>query len=62
MVSSFNFSILNICVPYHRGYRSNRDGISCNVNTIAVVADNPGGVVALNFKNATVLFLIAVPS
>jgi len=50
MVSPFNFLILNICVPYHRSSRSNCDGISCNVNTIAVVVDDHGGMVALNFK------------
>jgi len=49
-------------VPYHHGFHPNRGSISCNVNTIAVVVDNRGGMVALNFKNATTLFLIAVPS
>jgi len=62
MVSPCNFVILNICVPYHRGSHSNRGGISCNDNTIAVVVDNHGGMVALNFKNTTTLFLIAVLS
>jgi len=62
MVSPCNCSILNICVPYHHSSHSNRGGISCNVNTIAVVVDNRGGMVALNFKNATALFLIVVPS
>jgi len=62
MVSPCNFSILNICVPYYRGSRSNYDGISCKVNKIAVVVENHGGMVALNFKNVTALFLIAVPS
>jgi len=61
MVSSCNILILNICVPYHRGSRSNCGGISCNINTIAVVVNNRGGMVALNFKTATTLFLIAVP-
>jgi len=49
-------------MSYHRGSRSDRGGISCNVNTIVVVVDNRGGMVALNFKNTTTLFLIAVPS
>jgi len=62
MISPCNFSILNICVPYHRGSRSNRSGMSCNVNTIAVVVDNCDGMVALNFKNIIALFLIAVLS
>jgi len=62
MISPCNFSILNICVPYHHGYRSNRGGISCNVNTTAIVVDNCSGMVALNFKNVTALFLIVVPS
>jgi len=62
MVSPCNFSILNICVPYHRRSRSNRGGISCNINIIAVVMDNRGGMVALNFKNVITLFLIAVSS
>jgi len=62
MISPFNFSILNICVPYHRGSCSNHGSISCNVNTIAVVVDNHGGMVILNFKNVTALFLIVVPS
>jgi len=62
MVSLCNFLILNNCVPYHRGTRSNRSGISCNVNTIAVVVDNRDDMIALNFKNATTLFLIAIPS
>jgi len=62
MVSPCNFLILNICVPYHRGSRSNSGGISCNVNTIAVVVDNRGGMIARNFKNVTALFFIVVPS
>jgi len=62
MVSSCNLSILNICWLYHRGSRSKCDGISWNVNTIAVVVDNHGGMIALSFKNVTVLFLIVVPS
>jgi len=62
MVSPYNFSILNICVPDHYGSHSNRGGISCNVTRIAVVVDNRSGTVALNFKNVTTLFLITVPS
>jgi len=49
-------------MSYHHGSHSNRGGISYNVNTIAVVVDNRGGMVALNFKNVTALFLIAVSS
>jgi len=49
-------------VPYHHGSRSNRGGISCNINTIVVVVYNCSGMVALNLKNVTTLFLIAVPS
>jgi len=49
-------------MPYHCGSRTNHGGISCNVNTTAVVVDNRGGIVALNFKNATVFFLNAVSS
>jgi len=62
MVSLCKFSILNIYMSYHRGSRSNRGGISCKVNTIAVVVDNHDGMVALNFKNVTALFLIVIPS
>jgi len=48
-------------VLYHRSSHSNRGGISYNVDTIAVVMHNHGGMVALNFKNVTALFLIVVP-
>jgi len=60
MVSPYSISILNICVSYYRGSRTNHGGISCNVNTIAVVMDNRGSIVVLNLKNVTALFLIAV--
>jgi len=59
---SLQFFNLNIYVPYHRGFRSNHGGISYNVNTITVVVDNRSGMVALNFKNVTALFIIAVSS
>jgi len=62
MVSPCNFFILNNCVPYHGGSHSNHGDISCNVNIITVVMDNRGGMIALNFKNVTALFLFAVPS
>jgi len=62
VVSFYSNSFLNIYVSYHRGSRTNRDGISYNVNTVTVFVDNRGGIIALNFKNVTVLFLIVVPS
>ena len=64
MVSPNSIDLKIIFVPYHHGSVTNRGSISCVClvdNTNVVVVDNHGGIVTLNFKNATAFFLIRFP-